>query len=100
MLLIYCPHCGEHREEEEFHCKGQAHIARPADPDNLSDKEWGEYMYFRTNPKGLSHEIWYHSIGCRKFFNVTRNTVTYEIKEVYKIGEKPSITEQTVVTQG
>jgi sarcosine oxidase, delta subunit family, heterotetrameric form len=100
MLLIYCPHCGEHREEEEFHCKGQAHISRPADPDNLSDKEWGEYMYFRTNPKGLSHEIWYHGIGCRKFFNVTRNTVTYEIKEVYKIGEKPSVTEQTVVTQG
>jgi sarcosine oxidase subunit delta len=100
MLLIYCPHCGEHREEEEFHCKGQAHIARPADPDSLSDKAWGEYMYFRTNPKGLSHEIWYHGMGCRKFFNVTRDTVSYEIKEVYKMGEVPSVTEKTAVTQG
>lgn len=99
MLLIYCPHCGEHREEE-FHCKGQSHIARPTDADSLSDKEWGEYMYFRTNPKGLSHEIWYHGIGCRKFFNVTRDTVTYEIKEVYKMDEMPSVTEKTAVTQG
>ena len=29
MFHIYCPHCCEHREEEEFHVKGQAHIARP-----------------------------------------------------------------------
>jgi sarcosine oxidase subunit delta len=77
------------REEEEFHAQGQAHIARPVDPDNCSDKEWGEFLYYRKNPKGLHEEMWYHSAGCRKFFNVTRNTATYEIKRVYKMGEKP-----------
>ena len=41
MFHIYCPHCCEHREEEEFHVKGQAHIARPLDPEALSDEEWG-----------------------------------------------------------
>jgi sarcosine oxidase subunit delta len=49
-------------------------------------------MYFRPNPKGLRHEIWYHSAGCRKFFNMTRDTVTYEIKEVYLIGQQPQFT--------
>lgn len=91
MLHIYCPHCEEFREEEEFHCKGQAHITRPLDPDNCSDQEWGEYIYFRKNPKGLHHEIWYHGAGCRKFFNVTRDTSSYEIKEVYKMGEEPKV---------
>ena len=91
MFHIYCPHCCEHREEEEFHVKGQAHIARPRDPEALSDEEWGNYLYFRKNPRGLHHELWVHNAGCRKFFNVTRDTVTYEIKEVYKVGEQPSV---------
>lgn len=89
MFHIYCPHCQEMREEEEFHVKGQAHIARPLDPEQCSDKEWGEYLYFRSNPRGLHHEIWVHSAGCRKFFNVTRDTATYEIKQVYLMGEQP-----------
>jgi sarcosine oxidase subunit delta len=45
----------------------------------------------RKNPRGLHHEIWIHATGCRKFFNMTRDTVSYEIKEVYKIGERPSV---------
>ena len=89
MLHIYCPHCQEYREEEEFHAKGEAHIARPADPDNTTDEEWGDYLYFRKNPKGVHHEMWVHASGCRKFFNVTRDTLTYKILETYKIGEKP-----------
>jgi len=94
MFIIYCPHCEEHREEEEFHSEGQAHLERPLDPEKCSDKEWGEYLYFRKNERGLRHEMWSHAVGCRKFFNVTRHTVTYEIKEVYKIGEQPRFVEQ------
>jgi sarcosine oxidase, subunit delta len=92
MFHIYCPHCEEYREEEEFHASGEAHIPRPLEPQNCSDEEWGEYLYFRKNPLGLHHELWVHAVGCRKFFNITRNTATYEIKEVYKVGEKPSVT--------
>ena len=90
MLHIYCPHCQEYREEEEFHPKGQAHIARPLDPETLTDEEWAKFLYFRKNTKGLHSELWVHAVGCRKFFNVVRDTVTYEIKEVYKLGEEPS----------
>ncbi|EKT4466355.1 sarcosine oxidase subunit delta [Pseudomonas putida] len=92
MLHIFCPHCGELRSEEEFHSSGQAHIARPLDPSACTDEEWGTYMFFRDNLRGIHHELWDHVAGCRQYFNVTRNTETYEILETYKIGEKPQVT--------
>ncbi|AJY48948.1 sarcosine oxidase subunit delta [Halomonas sp. KO116] len=99
MFHIYCPYCEELREEEEFHPKGQAHITRPADPEACSDKEWGDYLFFRDNPRGIHHELWVHAIGCRKFFNVTRNTVSYEILETYLIGEQPSLTAESLASK-
>ena len=30
--------------------------------------------------------MWYHAAGCRKFFNVVRDTVTYEIRQTYAMG--------------
>lgn len=81
MFLIHCPVCGEDREEEEFHAAGEAHIVRPLDPDACSDREWGDYLYFRKNPRGEHEELWVHAAGCGKFFHVLRNTVTYEILE-------------------
>jgi len=36
MLLINCPHCGP-RDESEFSCGGEAHIARPLAENTLSD---------------------------------------------------------------
>jgi len=86
MLSIYCPYCEECREESEYHYAGQAHIARPDEPDNTTDETWGEYLFFRKNPKGLHREMWVHSAGCRQYFNVVRNTLTYEILECYKMG--------------
>ena len=88
MLHIYCPYCEEHREETEFHYAGQAHMARPYDPDNTTDETWGNYLFFRKNPKGNHQEMWAHSTGCRQYFNVVRNTLTYEILESYRIGEE------------
>ena len=88
MLHIYCPYCEEHREETEFHYAGQAHIARPYDPDNTTDETWGNYLFFRKNPKGNHQEMWAHVTGCRQYFNVVRNTLTYEILESYRIGEE------------
>ena len=86
MLSIFCPYRGEYRDETEFHYAGQAHIARPEDPDNTSDEIWGEYLFFRKNPKGEHREMWVHAAGCRQYFNVVRNTLTYEIIECYKMG--------------
>ena len=88
MLLISCPWCGQ-RDESEFSYGGEAHIVRPLDPDTLSDQEWADYLFFRTNPKGPHREQWLHSSGCRKWFYVVRDTVTYKISAVYKVGETP-----------
>ncbi len=92
MLQIHCPYCAETREEEEFSYSGEAHIARPAQPEALNDEDWGRYLFFRKNPRGIHHEMWQHAAGCRRYFNVTRNTVTYEILETYPVGDKPSVT--------
>ncbi|NOH70664.1 sarcosine oxidase subunit delta [Vibrio pectenicida] len=88
MLQIHCPYCDEIREEEEFHYAGEAHIVRPTDPDLMTDEEWGKYLFHRKNNKGSHTEMWYHSAGCHKYFNVTRHTVTNEIEEVYKMGNR------------
>jgi len=34
-------------------------------------------------------EMWVHAAGCRKFFNVVRDTVTYEVEQTYLIGHVP-----------
>jgi heterotetrameric sarcosine oxidase delta subunit len=87
MLVISCPWCGP-RHEHEFSPGGEAHIQRP-DPQQATDQIWGEYLFFRTNPKGLHYERWFHTFGCRRWFNVARDTVTHEIRAVYRMGEKP-----------
>ncbi|TNF87368.1 MAG: sarcosine oxidase subunit delta [Gammaproteobacteria bacterium] len=88
MLLIECPWCGV-RDETEFACAGEAHIARPLETEKLSDEEWADYLFMRKNPKGRHYEQWLHAAGCRRYFNAVRDTVTYRISATYKIGEQP-----------
>jgi heterotetrameric sarcosine oxidase delta subunit len=89
MLRIPCPWCGV-RDETEFRYGGQAHVERPGNPDALTDAEWADYLFMRDNPKGAFAERWVHAAGCRRWFNVKRDTVTHEILSVYRIGEPPS----------
>ena len=98
MLLISCPWCGQ-RDESEFSYGGEAHIVRPPDPDALDDGAWADYLFFRTNPKGEHREQWLHSAGCRRWFNVVRDTVTYKISAVYKVGETPPSQESENASQ-
>ena len=83
MLLLICPWCGP-RDETEFSYGGQAHVAHPATPADLTDQEWAEYLFFRDNPRGPFAERWVHSTGCRRWFNAVRDTVTYEVLAVYR----------------
>jgi sarcosine oxidase, subunit delta len=89
MLLIDCPHCGP-RDETEFTCGGESHIARPGLA--VSDEVWADYLFARTNPRGLTFERWRHSFGCTRWFNIVRCTATHEIKAVYAMTDsKPEI---------
>lgn len=87
MLLIECPYCGP-RDEIEFRYGGEAHIARPPDPSTLTDAEWANYLFFRSNTKGVFAERWMHAHGCRRWFNVLRDTVSHRILAVYRAGER------------
>lgn len=86
MLLISCPNCGP-RDETEFHYGGQAHIAYPESPNDLTDREWAEYLFYRENTKGTFAERWVHSTGCRQWFNMLRDTVSYDIHSIYAMGQ-------------
>jgi len=91
MLLIPCPWCGE-REETEFRCGGEAHILRPRDPAALSDDQWADYLFMRSNPKGVHCERWRHVHGCGRWFNLARDTVGDQILAIYRMGEpRPKI---------
>lgn len=85
MLLLTCPWCAE-RDESEFAYGGEANIARPKMPDSLSDADWGDYLFMRKNPKGRHLEMWVHAYGCRRWFLVERDTVSYEILSVQLLG--------------
>ena len=86
MLLIPCPWCGT-RPENEFHYGGEAHIARPHDPAALDDDAWTEFLYQRSNPKGMHAERWRHVHGCGRFFNCLRDTVSDRIVTAYPAGQ-------------
>lgn len=87
MLLVKCPHCGE-RPEIEFRCGGEAHIARPPNPPAMDDAGWADYLFFRTNPKGVHAERWLHIHGCGRWFNALRDTVSDAFVMTYPMGQK------------
>jgi len=86
MMQIRCIRCGL-RDENEFVCGGTSHISRPGL--DASDAAWGEYLFFRDNPKGLHLERWRHAYGCGVWFNLERDTLTHEVSAVYAITGAP-----------
>lgn len=91
MLLIDCPWCGP-RAESEFRCGGESHIARPPEPAEIDHAAWGDYLFYRDNPKGVGFERWYHRFGCRTWFNVARDTVSHRILAIYAMTDpKPEL---------
>jgi sarcosine oxidase subunit delta len=84
MLQITCPWCGP-RDEIEYRCGGQSHIVRP--PETVDDESWGRYLSEKINPRGEHLERWLHEAGCRRWFNVARDTATHRIRAVYHMTE-------------
>ena len=86
MLLIDCPYCGP-RPELEFSHAGQAHIARPVNPAEVSAQDWTDFLYMRSNLKGVHAERWRHTHGCARYFNALRDTTTDHFLATYKVGQ-------------
>ena len=73
MFQVRCPWCGD-RDVNEFSYGGQAEVRYPADPAATSDEDWAQFLFFRDNPKGLFRERWVHIHGCRRWFDLERDT--------------------------
>lgn len=97
MIVIQCPYCREERTEEELTYGGESEIIRPTSPEEVSDKTWTEYLYFRSNPKGKTHEQWCCSGGCGQWFKVARDTVSHEILQVVRYDGE--LTKETGIEQ-
>jgi heterotetrameric sarcosine oxidase delta subunit len=78
MLTIPCPWCGP-RDGDEFHYGGEANVVRPLHPEQCSDQEWANYLYYRQNMRGNHIERWVHNGGCRQWFELERDTISHEI---------------------
>lgn len=86
MLQITCPWCGP-RDQSEFAYAGEADVVRPADPSQLSDAEWAQYLFMRRNTQGVFREQWHHAHGCQQFFIVVRDTTTNQITATMRMDE-------------
>ncbi len=75
-MLISCPFCGP-RDEAEFTYAGAALGSPPKD--GASAREWFAHAYLRDNPRGAHCELWQHTLGCRTFVAVERDTSSHAI---------------------
>lgn len=85
MIQLDCPYCGK-RNLTEFAYGGEAHVARPENISGISDKDFARYLFTRKNPKGTHFERWNHAMGCRRWFNAVRHTVTDHFWATYECG--------------
>ena len=74
-------------QETEFAYGGEAHRA-PANPRTRSDEQWGYYLFMRRIPRGA-----HRAMGCMRMAagggsTSRRDTVTYKLTAVYKVGER------------
>jgi len=72
MLNIPCPFCGL-RAEIEFSCGGEA-SRRPAADAPPDGAALAELLYMRDNARGVHEELWWHRLGCRRWFRLRRDT--------------------------
>lgn len=86
MLEITCPYCGP-RCELEFRCGGEAHLERPAEPGQVGETVWADYLFSRANTRGPYAERWVHSHGCGAWFNAVRDTATDRILATYRLND-------------
>jgi sarcosine oxidase, subunit delta len=89
MIILRCPYCREQRTETELTYGGEAHIVRPPDREFVSDEQWTDYLFMRSNAKGLLIEQWCCAFGCGQWFKVLRNTVTHEVLHVVRFDTIP-----------
>jgi sarcosine oxidase subunit delta len=69
-IEVACPFCGP-RSSTEFSFGGEVRALDAPDAE-----EDFERVYHPANPRGPQRERWYHAMGCKTWFTVTRDTRT------------------------
>lgn len=72
-LLVPCPHCGA-RPFTEFTFGGELRPVDALDPEAEFVRVYG-----RVNVAGPQEERWYHTMGCRRWLTLVRDTSTNRI---------------------
>jgi methylglutamate dehydrogenase subunit B len=79
MQQFNCPFCGE-RPETEFAYIRSAESIPLQIPASVSQEL--VRLYYRTNSRGRSRELWQHASGCRSWLEIERDTVTHAVLEI------------------
>lgn len=82
MIQIDCPWCGP-RDEIEFRWGGESHVVRPDEQADAAS--WTAYLFLHDNRMGANFERWHHEFGCRRWFNVVRDTTSHAVLKTYPI---------------
>ena len=69
-FLLQCPNCGR-RPVDEFSYGGEVTV-RPRSSED--ERTLFRYLYFKDNVAGEQREWWFHSSGCREWFQAERDT--------------------------
>jgi len=81
-FILTCPNCGP-RPVDEFGYGGEVTNRVTSSED---ERELFSYLYFRRNVAGDQREWWYHSSGCREWFQAERNTDHNQVLQVARPG--------------
>jgi len=81
--LLSCPNCGP-RPVDEYSYGGEVTVRATNSED---ERALFHYLYFRNNTDGNQREWWFHSSGCREWFQAERNTTTNEVLQVARPGQ-------------
>lgn len=72
-LKISCPHCGP-RPYTEFSFGGELRPVDAEDPEQDFTR-----VFLPQNAAGPQEERWFHTMGCRRWLTITRDTTTNEV---------------------
>jgi sarcosine oxidase subunit delta len=79
MKILNCPLNGP-RNISEFVWGGE--VREMPNPSDLSDRDWGAWVFLENNTAGVIREWWCH-VPTSFWFIAERNTVTDEIVKTY-----------------
>ena len=81
-FILSCPNCGP-RPVDEYAYGGEVTVRATS---SEQERELFHYLYFRENTAGDQREWWFHSSGCREWFQAERNTTRNEVLQVARPG--------------